>query len=107
MLYCDRIEISEETDVNKTSESKECDLCHYLYFLDKVFNFQLYVCNCCHDVLMMCVNLSDIAILNIEGAEYCCIINGISKNESIHLLKNADLTEKNKTLKSIKLYFHL
>ena len=31
MLYYDRIDISEGTDVNKTSESKEC---HYWYFLD-------------------------------------------------------------------------
>ena len=31
MLYYDRINISEEVDVNKTSESKECDLCHYFF----------------------------------------------------------------------------
>ena len=29
MLYFDRIEVSEGSDVNKTSESKECDVCHY------------------------------------------------------------------------------
>ena len=29
MLHYDRIDISEETDVNKTSASKECDICHY------------------------------------------------------------------------------
>ena len=29
MLYFDRTEVSEETDVNKTSKSKECDICHY------------------------------------------------------------------------------
>ena len=28
MLYFDRIDISERIDVNKTSESKECDICH-------------------------------------------------------------------------------
>ena len=28
MLYFDRIDISEGIDVNKTSESKECDICH-------------------------------------------------------------------------------
>ena len=32
MLYFNRIDISEETDVNKTSVSKECDICQYLYF---------------------------------------------------------------------------
>ena len=28
MLYYDRINVSEGIDVNKTSESKECDICH-------------------------------------------------------------------------------
>ena len=38
MLYFDNIEVSKGVDVNKTSESKEHDVCHYLYFL-KVFGF--------------------------------------------------------------------
>ena len=29
MLYYDRTDVSEEIDVNKTSESKECNICHY------------------------------------------------------------------------------
>ena len=29
MLYFNRIEVSEGIDVNKTSASKECDICHY------------------------------------------------------------------------------
>ena len=29
MLYIDRTHISEGIDVNKTSASKECNLCHY------------------------------------------------------------------------------
>ena len=29
MVYLDRIDISEAIDVNKTSASKECDICHY------------------------------------------------------------------------------
>ena len=29
MLEYDRINISEGIDVNKTSASKECDICHY------------------------------------------------------------------------------
>ena len=47
---------------------------------------------------MMSVNLRDIAILNIKGSDYCCIISFISKNEAINLLQNADLTEKSGTL---------
>ena len=32
MLQYDKIDISEEVDVNKTSASKEYDICHYWYF---------------------------------------------------------------------------
>ena len=80
MLYYDRIDVSEGIDVNKTSASKERDVCHYWYFLNYSFKFQLNVCNRCHDLLMS-MNLSDIVILNIEGSDYCCIISLISKNE--------------------------
>ena len=44
------------------------------------------------------MNLSDIAILNIKGSEYRCIITLINKNEAIDLKQNADLTEKTGTL---------
>ena len=54
--------------------------------------------NRCNDLLMMSVNLSDIAILNIKGSVYCYIISLINKNEAISLLENADLTEKSGTL---------
>ena len=47
---------------------------------------------------MISINLSDIAILNIKGSDYCCIISLISQNEAINLLQHADLTEKSGTL---------
>ena len=34
MLCYGRIDVVEEIDVNKTSTSKECDICHYWYFLN-------------------------------------------------------------------------
>ena len=45
------------------------------------------------------MNLNDIAILNIKGSDYRCIISLISKNEAINLLQNADLTEGEKHYK--------
>ena len=56
----DGIDVSEGIDINKTSPSKECDICHYLYFLNYCFKFQINVWNRCHDLLMMSMNLSDI-----------------------------------------------
>ena len=43
MLHYDQIDVFESIDVNKTSASKECNICHYFYFLDKGFKFQRYV----------------------------------------------------------------
>ena len=92
------MDVSEGIDVNKTMTLKECDVCHYWFFLNYNFNFQPNVCNRFHDLLMMSVNLTDIAISNIKGSDYRYIISLISKNESMNLLENADLNEKSGTL---------
>ena len=107
MLYFNRIDVSEVTDVNKTSASKECDICHDSDFLNKSFKFQPNACIRCHDLLMFSINLSDIAILNIKGFDCRCIISLIDKNEAIKLMQNADLTEKSRILKSIKICYHI
>ena len=68
---------------------------HYYYqafvekLLDQRFKFQLSVCNVCHNVLKTSVEFSSIAILDIHDVDYCCVINGISKDEAIKILKNA------------------
>ena len=54
--YFDRI------DAVQASASKECDVCHYWYFLNYSFKFQPNVYSRCHDLLMMSMNLDDIAI---------------------------------------------
>ena len=72
-------DMSEGIDVNKTSTSKECDDCRYWYSFNYSFKFQPNVCNGCHDLLMMSINVSDIAISNIKGSDYCCILSLISK----------------------------
>ena len=94
------MDVSEGTSVNKTSASKECDIYLYWYFSNYCFKFQQKVCSRCHDLLMMSINLSDIAILNISS-DYCCIISLISKNEAINLLQYVDLTKKSGMLQNI------
>ena len=66
-------------DVNKTSASKEYDICHYWYFINKSFKFQPNVCIRCHDLLTMSINLSDIAILNIKGSDYPLLLAELAK----------------------------
>ena len=77
---------------------KECDICHYWCFLEKGFNLEPYICNVFHNVLMMSVNLNDIAILNKSDVDYLCIRNGFNKRDAVNLLQNADLNEMRRVL---------
>ena len=95
MLYFDRIDVSEGIDVNKTSASKEYDICYYWCFLNYSFKFQANVCNRFHDLLMMSMNISNTSNSDFD---YRCNISLISKNEAINLMQNADLTNKSGTL---------
>ena len=52
MVYFDRFDVSEASDVNETSASNECDICHYWCFLNKGFKFQPSVSDRCHDLLI-------------------------------------------------------
>ena len=47
---------------------------------------------------MMSIDINSIAILNIHGVNYCCILDRISKSEAINLLKDVDLKEKSRSL---------
>ena len=40
MVEYDRIDVSKETDVNKSDDSRQCIICHYWYFLEINFTFQ-------------------------------------------------------------------
>ena len=48
----------------KQSDTKECDICYYWYFLNKRFKYEPYVCNRCQDFLLMSTNLRNIVILH-------------------------------------------
>ena len=90
MLYYDRIDISERTDLAKSSNSKECMICHY-WFFNHGLKFQDSVCNGCHVFTKLSVNISDIAIITVKNVDYRCIIHNISKSETINLLENSVL----------------
>ena len=67
------------------------------YYLGNSFKFHP-VCNGCHDLSMMPMNISGIAILNIASVDYLYIINGISKREVVNSPQNCDLSEKSRSL---------
>ena len=94
MLQYARIDASKGIDINKTSESKECMLCHYWYFEDVGYKFQPYVCNGCHAVSMMTYEFKHFAILNTKGVDYRCILWAISKNHAVDSSNNSVLEDK-------------
>ena len=70
MLECDRISVSEEIDINKTNASKKCKICHYWYFKDIGFKYELYLCNGCHGLMQKVINFNDAAIIYVIGSSY-------------------------------------
>ena len=89
MLRYEKINVSEGIDVNKTSASKECELCHYWFFKDIGFKFEEHVSNKRHDILTIAHSLKDITILSAKGNTYRCIFMGISNNEGLKKLNNS------------------
>ena len=93
MLQYIKIDVSEGIDTNKTSASKECMLCHYWYFKDVGFEFEPLVCNKCHDILMTAYDLKDIAILNVKGVDFRCILWVVSRDEAVNRLNDPVLND--------------
>ena len=89
MLPYQKIDVSEGLDVNKTSASKECELCQYWFFKDVGFKFEEHVCNKRHDLLTMAYSLKNIAILSVKGTTFRCFLMSNSKNEGLKRLNNS------------------
>ena len=98
MLEYGRIDILEGIDTNKTNESKECDTCHYWYFLDKNFNYEPYHYNGCHELMLKAMNFHDVAIVPIKENDYRIHLWYMSKNDAISLMNNSSLNEKTGSL---------
>ena len=94
MLEYDRIDISEGTDVNKTSASKECDICHYWYFKDIGFKFEPYLCNGCRDLMQKAMSFNDVAIIYVKGSAYIIHFWYMSKDDAISITNNSSLIDQ-------------
>ena len=78
----------------KTNASKECDICHYWYFLDKKFIYEPYLCNGCHDLIQKATNVNDVAIVSIKVNDYRIHFWYMSKDDTIRIMNNSSLNEK-------------
>ena len=94
MLQYERIDVSEEIDLNKSDKPKDCMICYYWYFKDIGYKYEPHVCNGCHDLSMVVYNLNDFMILNIKGVDSRCYVLDMSKNDAITLLNNSVLDNK-------------
>ena len=68
-------------------------ICHHWLF-NHGFKFLYYACNDCHNLTMLSVNISDIAIITMKNVGYGCVIHNISKYEAINLQKNYFLEDR-------------
>ena len=95
MLEYDRIDIS----VNKSNDkSKECDICHYWYFLDKNFTDKQYLCDGCYDLMQKAMSFNDVAIVSIKGSDYRIYFWYMSKDDAMNIMHNSNLNNKTGTL---------
>ena len=59
-----------------------------------MFKFQDSICNGCHHLTILGLNISDIAIISVKNVDYRCIIHNIMKSQAINLLKNSVLNNR-------------
>ena len=86
MLEYERIDIYEGIDLNKSDASKECDISHYWYFLDKNVNYEHYLCNGCHDLMQKAMNFNDVDIVSIKESDYRIHFWYMSKSDAINFV---------------------
>ena len=107
MLEYDKTDISEGIDLNKSSNSRECSLCHFWYFIDtfdelgihcKNFDYQKYLCNGCHDMSMKTVSIKNLVIVYFKGNAYRIHFWYMSKDDAISIISNSNLIDKKGTL---------
>ena len=94
MLEYDRIDISEGIDVNKTSLSKGCYICHYWFFKDIGFKNESYLCNGCHDLTQKPMSFNNVAIVYAKGSAYRIQFWYMSKDDAINIMNGSNLTDK-------------
>ena len=69
-------------------------ICHCWCFKNIGYIFKPYNCNKSHDISMMARELENIAILNIKGVDYRCILWNMTKNDAVIRLNNSKLNDK-------------
>ena len=98
MLEYDRIDLSEGIDVNKTSLSKECDICHCWYFKNIGFKYEKYLCNGCHDLMQETMSFDNVDVVYIKGSASRIHFWYMSKDDAINIMNCSNLADKSGVL---------
>ena len=102
MIEYDRNDLDEGIDINKTSNSRECSLCKFYYFLNKNFNYKRHICDGCHDTSLKAISMQNIAIIYHNGHTYRVNFAFISRNDALNLMKNSIIIDKKGVLAKSK-----
>ena len=94
MLKCDKIDFTEEIDVDKTNKSRECMFWHYWYYLNKNFSYGSFTCHGCYNIVQKSADFKNIAIVRVKNNAYRIYFNGISKHNAKKLMNKFDLIGK-------------
>ena len=94
MIEYDKIDLDEGIDLNKTSNSRECWLCSFWYFLGKNFNYQKCYCDSCHDMSMKTFSIKNLAIVYSKRNAYKIQFWNINKDDAINIMHNSNLIDK-------------
>ena len=82
----------------KQVHQKNIYIWHYWYFLDKNFNYDLYLCNACLDLMQKAMNFNDFATVFIKKNDYRIHFSYMSKHDAINAVKKSNLNEKTGSL---------
>ena len=73
-----------------------------MYFINKYFNYQRYVCDGCHNMSLKTSSMHNLAIGYNYGNAYRINFAFMSKNNTLNLIKNAVIIDKKGILYSKK-----
>ena len=95
MLEYHRIDVSEGIDNKRCNEtSRKCSLYKFYCFLNKNFNYQMHLCDGCHDMSIKAISMQHLAIVYHRENAYGINFVFISKNDAFNSIKNSIIIDK-------------
>ena len=94
MLKYDKIDITQEIDVDKTNKSRKCMFCHYWYYLNKNFSYGPFTCDGCYNIVQRSIDVKNVSIVRVKNNAYRIYFKDISKHKAKKLMNKFHLLSK-------------